>query len=179
MRHPRAICTLLLASLSFAGRLAASDPETPATGSRTIKSTFLISGLHCPPCATTVERSLQGVKGVRSVKVEWTTKNARVEFDESIVTPQQLATHLAATPHMMGGNMRYAGWLALKVPGVDAASAGDKARSTLMQVKGVSAVAVYPQQSAVGVAFAKDGKATTADLLDALKNAGFEATLYP
>lgn len=143
--------------LSSAVRVGAADPPT-AEQPKLSKSTFLITGLHCPPCSTTIERSLKGVKGVRTAKVDWASKNARVEFDEAEITPQQLATQIAGTPHMMGGGIRYAGWLALKAPGIDAAGAGDKAKTALMAVKGVTAVAVYPPQQALGVAFAPQGK---------------------
>ncbi len=122
---------------------------------------------------------MKGIKGVRSVKVDWTSKNARVEFDQKEVTPQQLAAQIAATPHMMGGNMRYAGWLALKTPGVDGAGVGDKAKAALMGVKSVAAVTVYPQQASVGVAFKSEGKVTTDQLIAALKDAGIEASLFP
>ncbi|HUQ71055.1 MAG TPA: heavy metal-associated domain-containing protein [Planctomycetaceae bacterium] len=175
------LLAIAMVGLPVATTVAADDP--PATISEAkpelLKSTFLLSGLHCPPCTTTVERSLKGIKGVRSVKVDWTTKNARVEFDEKEVTAQQLAAQIGSTPHMMGAGMRYAGWLALKTPGIDTAGASDKAKTALMAVKGVTAVTVYPQQKALGVAFAPQGKATTDELLTALKDAGVEATLFP
>jgi Cd2+/Zn2+-exporting ATPase len=177
------LASLLVITIAGLSAVAALADNPPASVSEAkpelLKSTFLLSGLHCPPCTTTVERSLKGIKGVRSVKVDWASKNARVEFDEKDVTAQQLAAQIASTPHMMGAGMRYAGWLALKTPGIDAAGAGDKAKTALMGVKGVTAVTVYPQQKAVGVAFAPQGKATTEELLTALKGAGIEATLFP
>jgi copper chaperone CopZ len=75
-----------------------------------IKATYLVSGLHCPPCTRTLETSLKSLKGVRSAKVDWNTKNAKIEFDETIISAQQLSESIARTPHMMGGNMQYAGW---------------------------------------------------------------------
>ncbi len=179
MNHRLAMLLAVVSlGLSSVVRVGAADPPT-AEQPKLSKSTFLISGLHFPPCSTTIERSLKGVKGVRTAKVDWASKNARVEFDEAEITPQQLAGQIAATPHMMGAGMRYAGWLALKTPGIDAAGAGDKAKTALMAVKGVTAVTVYPQQQALGIAFAPQGKITTGELLTALKGAGVEATLYP
>ncbi len=179
MNHRWAILLAVTSlGLSSIARVRAADPPTTEPP-KLSKSTFLITGLHCPPCTATVERSLKGIKGVRSAKVDWASKNARVEFDEAEITPQQLAGQIAATPHMMGAGMRYAGWLALKTPGIDAAGAGDKSKAALMAVKGVTAVTVYPQQQALGVAFAPQGKITTGELLTVLKEAGVEATLYP
>src|SRR5262245_41393485 len=106
-------CPMLLA---FSINALADDPAaTPKPENAATKATFLVTGLHCPACTTTVESSLKGVKGVRSIKVDWKTKNARVEFDESVLSAQHLARQIAATPHMMGGNMHYAAWLALKI----------------------------------------------------------------
>ena len=48
-----------------------------------VQATFLINGLHCPPCTATVESSLKHVKGVQSASVNWNTKNARITFDEN------------------------------------------------------------------------------------------------
>ena len=47
-----------------------------------VKATYSVTGLHCPPCTRTVESSLMKVKGVKSFKVDWQTKSAKVEFDE-------------------------------------------------------------------------------------------------
>src|SRR4051812_33733303 len=63
----------------------------PAVGDEPTKATFLVTGLHCPPCTTTVQSSLARVKGVKSVTVDWNTKNAKVQFDESVLPAQALA----------------------------------------------------------------------------------------
>src|SRR5262245_54921686 len=75
------------------------------------KATLSITGLHCPPCTSTVQGSLSRVKGIKSVVVDWNKKNAKVEFDESVLPAQALAAAIETTPHMMGSGMRYAGWL--------------------------------------------------------------------
>ena len=168
--------------LFLVGSLTAADPARASTETAppsTVKATFLITGLHCPPCTSTVEQSLKSVKGVKSVKVDWATKNAKVEFDEQQIGAQQIAGRIASTSHMMGGTMQYGGWLALKVPDVTAEGNADKAKAALAKVKGVSTVAVYPQQKAVGVAFTAKGDISSAQLVEALKGAGLEASLLP
>ena len=158
---------------------AESEPNKDSPAPQTVKATYLITGLHCPPCTTTVEQSLKSVKGVKSVKVDWKTKNAKVEFDEQQIGAQQIAGRIAATPHMMGGNMRYAGWLALKVPEIAAEGSANKAKDALLKVTGVSKVSVYPQQKSVGVAFDAKGSVTTAQLIEALKESGLDAAVFP
>jgi periplasmic mercuric ion binding protein len=66
-------------------RLVAQELTKPT------KATFLVTGLHCPPCTSTVQSSLSRVKGVKSVTVNWNTKNAKIEFDEGVLPAQSLA----------------------------------------------------------------------------------------
>src|SRR5262245_3500641 len=105
MRMPMiGLVAVLSVVLAVAKSLFAAEPT---------KATFLVTGLHCPPCTSTVQGSLSRVKGVQSVSVDWNTKNAKVVFDESVLPAQALAAAIEGTPHMMGGGMRYGGWLAL------------------------------------------------------------------
>jgi len=142
------------------------------------KQTFIIQGLHCPPCTRTVESSLKAVTGVQSVKVDWASKNAWVTFDENRVSSQEIADRIAATRHMMGRAMRYQGTLALKVPGVGDAVVRDKATAALKQLDGVAEVFVYPQQDSISVQFQTGGKLTAEKLVAALKAAGLDAKSF-
>jgi copper chaperone CopZ len=156
-----------------------ADETTPPAAPQMVKGTFLITGLHCPPCTSTVEQSIKSIKGVRSVKVDWATKNAKIEFDEQQIPAQQLSSRIAATPHMMGGQMRYGSWLALKVPDIGGDGNSDKAKAALAGVKGVSTIAVYVPQKSVGVSFTGQGSVTSTQLVDALKEAGLDASVLP
>jgi copper chaperone CopZ len=179
------VCALAIAAASSAGAQEAAPsgqkpardepaatPKKPALS----KAKFLITGLHCPPCTSTVEGSLRKAKGVQSIKVDWNTKNAVIEFDESVIPAQKVAKQIAATPHMMGNDMKYGGWLALKVAGVEQEETAAKAKEALGKVKGVAKVAVYPKLGSVGVAFTADGKVTIQELLSALEAAGLKGS---
>jgi copper chaperone CopZ len=177
------VAMTLLVSLSVAAlsplpaQQTAPAKEPSAAEKPTLsKARFLITGLHCPPCTSTVERSLKSAKGVRSIKVDWSTKNALVEFDESVIPAQKVAKMIAGTPHMMGNDMRYTGWLALKVADVDKDEIAAKAKESLGKVKGVAKIAIYPKQGSVGIAFTDDGKVTIRDLLSALEAAGLKGS---
>jgi copper chaperone CopZ len=161
--------------VAAAAAMMAAEPADKKE-SQTTKATYLITGLHCPPCTRTVESSLARVQGVRSAKVDWKTKNARIEFDEKVLPAQTLAQRIASTPHMMGSGMQYGGWLALKVEGLKEESTAKKAKETLGGVKGVKQVVAYPQQQSLGVQFDAQGKLATHDLIDALADAGIKAT---
>lgn len=147
-------------------------PAAPTT------ATFLITGLHCRPCTSTLEASLAKVKGVKSAKVDWDTKNAKLTFDEGVVSSANIASAIAATPHMMGRDLHYGGWLALSVPEIGDDAVSKKVTEAIGKVKGVAKVVPYPKQKAVGIAFSSDGTVSSKALIDALASAGIKASNY-
>ena len=142
------------------------------------RATYSITGLHCPPCTRTVEGSLRGVKGVRSASVDWSTKSAKVEFDEKAVSAQQIASAVAGTPHMMGGGMKYGSWLVLSVPDLKDDAAAKLAREALSALPGVAIVTPFVAQHQLSVQFSPQGSVSTAQLIDALGKAGLSAKTY-
>jgi copper chaperone CopZ len=165
----RAMILSAIAILCVLGRVNADEPT---------KATFLITGLHCPPCTSTVQNSLTRVRGVKSVAVNWNTHNAKVEFDEGVLPAQSLAAAIESTPHMMGAGMRYAGWLALKVPSIADQASGQKVKDALSKVEGVKSVAIYSAQHSAGVQFAGKGSLTSRQLVEALAKEGIEASSF-
>lgn len=163
-----AVCATLVALTT--NLILADEAAVPTEG------TYLITGLHCPPCTKTVESSLTRVKGVKSVSVDWRTKNAKIEFDEVILPAQVLAQKIAETPHMMGRDMQYAGWLSLKVPSVKDDATGKVVKEALANVEGISRVVAYPAQHAIGIAFKPNGKMTSHKVIELLAAAGIEAS---
>lgn len=53
-------------------------------------TTFAIGGMHCAACAARNERVLQKLTGVRDVAVNFATRKARVEFDDSALSESRL-----------------------------------------------------------------------------------------
>lgn len=167
------IATSVVIGLAIGASFSATAEEEEA---KPTKATYLITGLHCPPCTKTVEGSLARTKGVKSVTVDWRTKNAKIEFDESVLPAQALAQKIAGTPHMMGRGMQYGGWLALKVPSVKDDASGKAVKDALSGVEGISKVAVYPAQHSVGIQFSGKGTMTSQEVIDLLAKADIEAS---
>ena len=138
----------------------------------------MVSGLHCPPCTHTVESSLAKAKGIRAFKVNWKTKKARGEFDEHVVTAQQVARLIADTPHMMGRHMHYAGWLALRASEIKDEASAKRAQAAVSKIKGIKRVATYPAQLSIGVLFDENGELSTQQLITGLRDEGFQATAF-
>jgi copper chaperone CopZ len=170
---------LLLAGIFVLGigTMAVAVETSPSVNKdkEATKATFLITGLHCPPCTRTVEKSLSQANGVQSIKVDWKTKNAVIEFDESVLPAQRIAQLIAATPHMMGSHMHYGGWLTLKVPDLKDEATAKKIKDLLRKVEGVRVVGTYPKQHSVRIAFATKGKVTSSQLIDVLAKEGIKA----
>jgi copper chaperone CopZ len=165
------------ALLSFVTTVVADEPAKKSKAdSESTKATYVLTGLHCRPCTKTVESSLRKAKGIQSIKVDWDTKKASVEFDEAVVPAQKVAELIAETPHMMGRRMHYSGSLLLKIDDVKDENTAKPVEKTLSKVKGVKHVVAYPSQHSIGVEFDTKGKLTSQDLIAALADAGIKAT---
>jgi len=164
---------LPIALLCLAATAGAHDAEQKlAPRHETRKATYLISGLHCPPCTRTVETSLRNVKEVRSIDVDWKSKLAKISFDETLVPAQRVAQLIAATQHMMGNDMHYGGWLMLKLPDVKDEASAKSVKAVVAKVDGVARVIPYPAQQSIGIRFESKGSLTSSQLVDRLKKSG-------
>lgn len=167
-----------LVAVSLGVYALTAQAQQPANNAVATKVTYVITGLHCPPCTRTVASSLERIPGVKGANVDWNSKSAKLTLDESVISAQKLAQSIAATPHMMGGSMHYGGWLALSVPSVVDEKSGKSVQDTLSKVPGVAKVSVYPKQHTVAVQFAGQGNATSQQLIEALAAAGVKASTY-
>jgi mercuric ion binding protein len=72
--------------------------------SRTI--TLDVQNMTCAVCPITVKKALEQVSGVQKVKVDYASKTATVQFDDSIVTVDKLteSTQSAGFPSIVKGN---------------------------------------------------------------------------
>jgi P-type Cu+ transporter len=70
--------------------IAERPPTTQSTASTTSTTTFAIGGMHCAACAARNERTLRKLDGVAKASVNLGTRRARVEFDDRLVSEQDL-----------------------------------------------------------------------------------------
>lgn len=164
-----AASALLAISASFAAEPQPSDTSTV---------TFEITGLHCPPCTRTVETSLKKMKGIRSVRVDFQSKRAKVEFEEGSAPAQKIAQAIAKTPHMMGSSMHYSGKLLLKAPKANDEKAAKQIEAALGELDGVKTVKVDSREHTIAVTFDAKGKVTSTELLRSLEEAGIQAEAF-
>ena len=158
--------------------LALADGKSSQQDVKASSATFMITGMHGPGCASTIEKSLANTPGLQSIKVAFDTKLAKVQFDEGALPASRIAQLIAATPHMMGPSMHYGGMLLLKVPDLKDNASVSKAKDTLEKVKGVKQVTAIPEKLWLEVQFAADAKTTSQQLIEALAAAGFKAEIF-
>jgi len=110
--------------------------------------------------------------------VNFKGKYAKIDFDERVISAQEVARAMSITPHMMGRGMQYDGILFLSIPGLKDEATGKKAKAALSKVEGVAKVTLHPQQQAAGIEFTGKGKVTTKQLIEALEAAGLKGAQY-
>ena len=104
------------------------------------------------------------------------TKWATVEFDESVISAQEVSRAAFQAPHMMGKDMKYGTYLLLSLPDAKDKATQKKATTTLEKVEGVAKAVYYPQTKFVAIQFADKGKVTSTQLIKALEDAGLKAS---
>ncbi len=171
----------LLFCLAFVGLAAMGanvngqdSKKEPAKGEIT-KAMFWVPNQHCPDCATALEMSLKKVPGIKSVTVSFPTKWATIEFDEAVMSAQGVSRAMFQSPHAMGKDMKYGGFLLLSLLDAKDKAVISKATTTLEKVEGVAKAVYYPQTKFVAIQFADKGSVTSTQLLKALEDAGVKA----
>jgi mercuric ion binding protein len=79
----------LASSFESAAPATAQSAATRAAAEQT--ATFTVENMTCALCPVTVKKAMAGVKGVRSVAVDFESKTATVVFDPSVATPDAIA----------------------------------------------------------------------------------------
>jgi heavy metal translocating P-type ATPase len=87
-------CARVFEAAEAAGMLDAVLADGPAvshgTGGPRETAFFAVSGMWCPMCAEATRRVLAHTAGVRSVEVSFALGKGRIEYDPSVVTPDEL-----------------------------------------------------------------------------------------
>jgi copper ion binding protein len=81
--------------------------ETPTTPMSIV--TVPVEGMSCGSCVASVKRTVKALAGVSSVDVSLAERRARIRYDESEVTPDQIAAAIRALGYKTGPPVREAG----------------------------------------------------------------------
>jgi mercuric ion binding protein len=96
MKRPLILSAALLAIAGF-GVVAVTTVSPVVARSTTVQAaaaqttTFAIQNMTCALCPVTVKKAMEGVKGVKSVSVDFDAKTATVVFDPSATNADAIA----------------------------------------------------------------------------------------
>nr|WP_294776491.1 heavy metal-associated domain-containing protein [uncultured Flavobacterium sp.] len=112
MNFTKSLATLgIVSTMLFSCKDTASKPTTddtkeatattqkaPAVAAKPETASFKIEGMTCAMgCAKTIEKELSEMNGVQKAKVDFDKKEATVEFDAAVLTPEKLYATVEAT----------------------------------------------------------------------------------
>lgn len=85
----RSFMSILMFAITFGSALAASR-----------EITLDVQNMTCAVCPITVKKALEHVSGVQQVSIDYTSKTATVQFDDTVITANKLteATKAAGYP---------------------------------------------------------------------------------
>jgi mercuric ion transport protein len=86
----------VIAALAIAYPYLAAKPSPASNAAFVPKASVVlnIEGMTCNACATRIQSTLTGIKGVHSASVDYETKKARVAYDSTLVTPDVLVNRV-------------------------------------------------------------------------------------
>lgn len=78
--------------------VTATEQKAPAVAAKPETASFKIEGMTCSMgCAKTIEKELAHMNGVQKATVDFDKKEATVEFDAAVLTPEKLFATVEAT----------------------------------------------------------------------------------
>ena len=67
-----------------------------------IKKTFRITDMHCSSCPMRLEGIEDELPGIRNIRASYQKQNMEVEFDEKLVTEQQIMDAIKKLGYTVG-----------------------------------------------------------------------------
>lgn len=61
-----------------------------------VKKIFIVVGMHCGSCAVSIGMILKSLIGVKSARVDYDTRRAEIEYDDTEVGPTDMGHAIAS-----------------------------------------------------------------------------------
>lgn len=62
-----------------------------------IKKKLKIEGMHCTSCAMNIDFDLEDLEGVKKAQTSYPKQETNVEYDETVIKPEQLLAQIQKT----------------------------------------------------------------------------------
>ncbi len=146
--------------------------------SEVVNKRFEVRGMNCASCAQSIESALNETEGVREASVNFAAETASVEYDSSLVDPDQLARVVEKTGYELlveSEKQKSADKIVLEIGGMSCASCAASIEESLSALENVEEANV---NFAAERAIVKTSESISpARLIAAVEEAGYEATL--
>ncbi|MEX0769727.1 MAG: copper ion binding protein, partial [Balneolaceae bacterium] len=133
------------------------------------KKTLDIEGMHCASCVSTVEKSLNKVKGVEEASVNLATESATVSYDADEVSDDDLRKAVEAAGYSLVEKEPDS--IMLKIEGMHCAGCVSSVQKSLEELEGVEEANVNLATESAKVTYT--GELTSKDFERAVENAGY------
>jgi Cu+-exporting ATPase len=130
-----------------------------------------VEGMTCAGCSGRIERVLRKMDGVRDASVNLATEKAKILFEPSKTDPEHIAQAIEDSGFHVPPEL-----LRLKVSGMTCASCAGRIEAALRKAPGVITAQVNLASEIATLALLP-GRATAADMIHAVEEAGYEAAL--
>ncbi len=97
-----AFATFPYYSPAFLGAVGAEPRAAVAASAAVERVTIPVEGMTCPACPVKVQRALEEVRGVRTVRATYEPPQAVIEYDPAVVSRDDLVATINATGYRAG-----------------------------------------------------------------------------
>ncbi len=144
---------------------------------QTTKRIFTIKGMHCASCVARIEKELQKVKGVKKVAVNFATEKAYIEGTASDDTILAAVTKAGYTARAETPTTVPEATVTFIVADMQSQHCAGLVEKSLSRVSGVQKVQINLAVNQALIAY-DPKKATTIELFEAIKKAGYTPQLF-
>ena len=138
------------------------------------KESFKISGMSCAACAARIEKGLNKMEGIKRANVNFAMEKATVEFDDSIVSSNQISEVVEKLGYEAVKEENEAQTkIELKIAGMSCAACSAKIEKRLNKFDGVKA-SVNLATNKASIEY-DSSKIKSADLIKTIETLGYEA----
>lgn len=135
------------------------------------KKTFAIEGMTCSSCAQTVETTTQKLNGVIKASVNLVTEKLSVEYDDSIVTDDDIKKAVSNAGYAVAENTVKK---ILNIDGMTCSSCAQTVEKTTQKLDGVSSAAVNLATEKLSIEYNPE-TISLVNIIQAIADEGYEA----
>lgn len=139
------------------------------------KESIKISGMSCAACAARIEKGLAKQEGVKSANVNFAVEKATVDYDDAVVSKQNLETVIEKLVYgVIKEDPAASNSITLLISGMSCAACSARIEKKLNKLDGVKSAAVNLTTERAAVEF-DNAKIKVSQMIQAIESLGYKA----